>query len=457
MTVLTIEPVGEAAPVQTAPAARIPWTLLACSWLLMFVCFSLPGRGGQLSIDSMDAISLLKLFTRIGAFCVFCFMLVRNWQPKKSGAVLKLLAPLALFVAWGVLSVLWSPLRGVSLGQVSGLVVLLLMAANIAMMWEGPPDTCRMLGGLSCALFSISCLLVFLHYAFPEYGSLSRAGWGVVHPTGAGSIAGMGLVLLVASRLLWGWKWSRWLLVPGVVTHVWLLCLANNRTSEVLAAGLVAGLFCLFADRGLLFSLVVAGCVAAAAYLGADPGQRLAEHHVSEVVDHLNRGQKGDISEFSGRSEMWEAVWNSHQQSPWIGHGYFVSSADGEIRVWGVWGNWTAHNMYLQILVSTGMVGMVLFAAGVAYPAVSLLCSTTTPHARRLTRFAAAIGIWYLVWGVFNTTIVGPLESGSVVFFAVLGLVVGATVSAAVRGRSMRTSQLSSSNPWYSAPDCRSQ
>jgi O-antigen ligase len=449
MTALAIEPVGEAAPVQTGSAAKIPWTLLTCSWVLMLACFSLPGRGDQLSVDSLDAVALLKVATRIGAFCVFCWLFVRNWRPEKSTAVLRLLAPLGLFIGWSLLSVLWSPLKTVSLGQVSGLVVLFLLAANTGVIWEGPADTRRMLGGLSCMLFLISCLLVFLYYALPEYGALSRAGWGVVHPTAAGSIAGIGLVLLVASRLLWGWKWSRWLLLPGVVAHVWLLYLANNRTSEVLAAGLVAGLFCLFAHRGLLLSLVVAGCVAAAAYLGADPGQRLAEHHVSEVVDHLSRGQKGNISELSGRSEMWEAVWNSYQQSPWIGHGYFVSSAGGEIYVWGIWGNWTAHNVFLQILVSTGLLGMVLFAAGIAYPSASLLRSATTPHARRLIRFAAAIGIWYLAWGMFNTTIVGPLESGSVVFFAVLGLVVGATASAAVRGESMRTSQLSSSNPRF--------
>ena len=75
---------------------------------------------------------------------------------------------------------------------------------------------------------------------------------------------------------------------------------------------------------------------------------------------------------------------------------------------------------------------MVLFAAAVAYPSVSFLRSATTPHARRLSCFTAAIGFWYLVWGVFNTTIVGPLGADSVLFFVVLGLVVGARVSAAV-------------------------
>jgi len=454
MTALTIEPVGEAAPVQAAPAAKIPGTLLACSWALMFVCFSLPGREGQLSLDSLDAVSLLKVAIRIGAFCALSWLFVRNWRPAKSVAVLKLLAPLALFVGWSLLSVLWSPLKTVSLGQVSGLVVLFLLAASTGVIWEGPADTRRMVGALSCGLLLLSCLLVLLRYVFPEYGTLSRTtGWGVMHPTAAGCIAGMGLVLLVASRLLWGWKWSRLLLLPGIVAHVWLLYLAANRTSVILAAGLVAGLFCFLANRKLFLGLVVSGCVAAAAYLPIDPGGRGAQHLVSKAMDHVYRGQKGNLRELSGRREMWEAVWDSYQQSPWIGHGYFVSSADGEIRVWGVWGNWTAHNMYLQILVSTGIVGMVLFAAGVAYPSVSFLRSAKTPHARRLTRFATAIGIWYLVWGMFNTTIVGPLGADSVLFFGVLGLVVGATASAAVRGESMRTSQFSSSNPWYSALD----
>jgi hypothetical protein len=48
-------------------------------------------------------------------------------------------------------------------------------------------------------------------------------------------------------------------------------------------------------------------------------------------------------------------------------------------------------------------------------------------------RFAVACGLWYLGWGMVNESVAGPMAPESVVFYVVLGLLVGVTTSATVR------------------------
>jgi len=116
-------------------------------------------------------------------------------------------------------------------------------------------------------------------------------------------------------------------------------------------------------------------------------------------------------------------MWGSYRQSPWIGHGYFVSSASGEIYVWYEWANWTAHNVTLQTLVTTGLVGTVLLACGVGFPSFRLLRSRwADPHTGNVFRLVLIVGAWFIVWGLFNASFLGPIEPESVVFFATLGL-----------------------------------
>jgi O-antigen ligase len=430
---LALKPVDDPEPAQTSPASNIPWMLLACCWVLMLVSFSVPGRPDNVSAGTLDTIGLLKLGTRLGAFFFLLFLFVRSWHPERSRVVLKILAPAILFVAWGLLSVTWSPLKSVSLGQLSVWVVAVLLAANIGVLWRGPGDTSRLLGSVSGGLLFFCCFLIFLNYAAPQYGSLSRMGWGILHPTAAASLGGSGLVLLVAARLIWGWRWSRLQLLPGVVAYSWLLLLAQNRTSTVVTTIVVVGLFCLWSNRKLFLGLAVCGCMAAAAMLLVDPGQRSTEQITGQVGEHLSRGQKGRLTELSGRREMWDEIWRSHQKSPWIGHGYFVSSAEGQIYVWYTWGNWTAHNLWLQVLVGTGYVGLAFFIAGLAVPALCLSQNLTTPHTRRMACFAAAMITWYLGWGCFNESISGPMAPEVIVFFVTLGLVTATTASAAMR------------------------
>jgi O-antigen ligase len=126
---------------------------------------------------------------------------------------------------------------------------------------------------------------------------------------------------------------------------------------------------------------------------------------------------------------MWTTVWASFLRSPWIGHGYFVSSETGSIKVWYTWANWTAHNFWLQVLVGTGVVGAAMIAwALFSYAARLLRARGTGVGIQRLIGLGAAVLIWQACWGLTNESFVGPLQAESLVFFTVLGLVTGRLV-----------------------------
>jgi O-antigen ligase len=123
---------------------------------------------------------------------------------------------------------------------------------------------------------------------------------------------------------------------------------------------------------------------------------------------------------------MWTAMWESFLRSPWRGHGYFVSSETGQLKVWYLWSNWTAHNFWLQVLVSTGVIGAALLAWAVIGYAIRLASAGARGiGARRLAFLGAAVLVWQTAWGLTNESFVGPLQPESIVFFEVLGLVAG--------------------------------
>ena len=88
--------------------------------------------------------------------------------------------------------------------------------------------------------------------------------------------------------------------------------------------------------------------------------------------------------------------------------------------VWWEWGNWTAHNWFLQLLVTTGVIGVLLHLAGLA----SLAIHTQRFHRRApaLTTFVVLIAGWFLCWGILNSSYLGPVMPESIVFAVTIGL-----------------------------------
>lgn len=410
--------------------------LIACIWLLMIFTFSAPedwkqGTYGTQAILPPQQIRLLKLAVRLMCAAALSFAVVSMCRKKNTGRLLALYLPALLFLGWILATVYWSPLRAVSLQQGVSFAIAILLAFVVSMVWRRAADTSMLLFHAVAVLLLISSLLLVLSLAFPQYGALTKQASGLFHSTTAGASASLAITLSLASVCAFRWNWSKWLIGPSLVIHGMVLVIAANRFSIVLTL-LFAVLIVLFFLSGrelAMLAIIVAS--AGLSYLLVDPGLRLTDRAVEKIEEYTLQGQtRSQFRTVSGRSEMWKRMWQSYTDSPWIGHGYFVTSETGRIHVWDEWGNWTAHNMYLQVLVSTGVVGVVLFLSAMTAPFLLLFRSCRRRRRvfkrrdYRLPGLLILMGAWFVLWGILNSSIVGPTQPECIVFALIYGIAI---------------------------------
>ncbi|MEM7452766.1 MAG: O-antigen ligase family protein [Planctomycetota bacterium] len=411
--------------------------VIVAIWLLCIFTFSAPedwkaGTYGTDAILPPEQIKLLKLGARLSS----CFALLLGiwslWHRKDSGRVLIYYFPVILFSGWILATIFWSPLKTVSIQQAVSFAISICLAMLVSLIWKSEATISRILFHIVVVLALISVGLICLALAFPQYGVLTKESSGLFHSTTAGATASLGTILTISIVCNYGWNWSKFIVGPAVVAHLAVLILAGNRFSiilTVLFGALVIGLLLEVAGKAVLLTVIGGTCLI---YLLVDPGLTLTGDAVDKVEEYARQGQStSQLKTVSGREEMWSKMWISFQDSPVIGHGYFVTSETGRIHVWDEWGNWTAHSMYLQVLVSTGIVGMVLFLLAMLTPFAVLLTRITKVgrRARKSMTLLLIMGCWFAFWGILNSSVVGPTQPESVVF----GVLYGAAIASVSR------------------------
>lgn len=423
---------NDASAASHTTGANISWHVIAVVWALVIFTFNMPDREDGAMV--LDLVSTLKAATRASSLGLLLMLLWLQWRPTCGRLLVQCLLPLGCFAAWGVLSTVWSPLQGVTVGQIASLIVLLLLTVNIALAWRSEACTSRLFFHLSAVLLFLNSLMLLSMVALGEGSSVARSEDSFIHATMAGSSASVGFLVLLGARLVWGWQWSRLLFLPGMAVHGCLLYLAHSRTAVGATLLTAALIYIVFVNRHAIWACLFAACTLAGLYLVLDPGMDLADSVMSTGSKYVQRDEHASLSSLSGREEMWAEMWKSFQESPWVGHGYFVSSASGELLVWGDYGNWTAHNLILQSLVTTGVIGTLMFVWGLGRPARVLLATMAMDQRhKQLALYLLVASSWFVVWGLTNESILGPLQPECVVFFSMLGLGVGSAVSAVAK------------------------
>ncbi len=431
---------------------------------LSLISFSLPGRDLD-ATGGFDIIALLKAVARLGAvawFGTICFLAVRDRifshatrdqhqasrhpATRRRAVLFPILLPFWAFALWAMVTVSWSSLQKVSFGQWLGLLSLMLIAQTVAMRTDfraSPKESDSYASGkrlhwLSVvkwlnATLAIYCLIVtIVHVCAPSLSGLNRellrAGHGgLVHPTAAGATSG--LTVLVSAFLLWrADRKKRWPYIASLLIGSVTLLFSESRSSLSMTTLVVMTfVFALSTMRVRAATMIGGGCICLL-ILVCDPGLNLAGQSVSRATDYVQRGQSvQQLKDVSGRTEMWAAVWKQYQKAKVLGHGYFLSSETGKLYVWRRYDNHEAHNLALQLLVSTGFIGACLFGMGILGIAWSWLRGL--PDAMRSAdervQFCflfLALGMWFTGWCQGCTSLIGPIRPESVLFFVVLGL-----------------------------------
>ena len=417
-----------------------PWTQRAkslaaplfCLWMLSLLTFSMPGRESPEGAAALDPIGLAKVGARGLTLALLAYVLLRQLGTTAQRAVGYTLFPLALYVCWAFFSAAWSPLKTVSIGQAGGLAAQVMLAAAIGILWSTERDTSRILKHLSLILLTISSVILASDFIDHDLSGLNREvtdaavteSTGLFHPTAAGSTAALGLVIIIVARLLWNWPWTRLLLAPALVIHTWILLLAASRMALGMTVVVIGLAICALMDRRVLGTITFFVCAAALAYLIVDPRMEFADESLGLTSRYLSRGESAEsLTSLTGRTELWDAMWKSFQDSPILGHGYFVTSKTGAIDVWGGPENRTAHNVLLQVLVTTGLVGLFLVLWGFGRIGLQLLRTWyRDDRHHRLIGLLALMALWYFGWGLLSESFFGTVAPESTVFYTMLGL-----------------------------------
>ncbi|QDT06672.1 O-Antigen ligase [Rubripirellula lacrimiformis] len=398
-------------------------------WLLAAMAFTMPTTSQATHWEPLDSAKLLILAWACfgGAWLIIS---AGSWTALRRS--IDPLMPFYAFLVWTLVSVIWSPLRSVTIAQSGSLVAMLFYATLVAIVSADNKRALSILKHLNWVLL-ISNAVVLVAYAIsPEVSGLDRGrihtgGDGLIHPTAAGATASLGLLLPVLCQRIGRIPWASRLILPSLVVHGSVLLLSNSRTAIGMAIVTIgAVLFWYSSNRGRAMTLLAAAMIAVL-MLAMDPGFKLISATADVGTQYVSRGQSGDqIRGMSGRAELWTAIWQEYEKAMLVGHGYFVTSETGSLYVWHQTHNYTAHNLLLQILVSTGAIGLMIFLFALCHLFFAMLpLRSGSTFQRRIFAIVAVVAVWFLGWAQLGVSFMGPIRPESVVFFTLAGIGIG--------------------------------
>ncbi len=399
---------------------------MIAAWAALAFVFSLPDRDEPLTVGGLDLLGLGKVVSRVGGLVFLVAVNLMMVHQMKIRVVVFYMAGFIAFFCWSVATITWSALPAVSAGQLMSLAVLMMLGATIARVVESDHGVRMLLFHLSLLLVIRATVMVLCYVAMGA-DAVSREHNSFFHSTDAAETASIGIVVLATSMMGFPTLLTRTLFYPGMIVFGMLFMIAQNRLTMIITPPVFLLIFLMNGNRqglvklGFLCSLIVP------AVMLADPGLEVFSKLVGSTEQYAMRsGDDNTLTTFSGRTELWEAIWQEYLKSPIMGLGYFVTSTTGELDVWFVPRNYTAHNQLFQVLATTGMIGLVLFFSGLAIPFRLVMSKLFLKDSRgRAARSVAVIFIWLALWGLLNSSFSGPLGTSSIAFWIIVGLAVG--------------------------------
>ncbi len=313
-----------------------------------------------------------------------------------------------LVFAWALLSILWSDVKDIAVHRIFGtllVAVLTLLAASL------PP---RRIVGILLMLTGTIMTINYLGVIFAPGRALDHEGmWKGMHMHK--NIAGyFGAI----SALLWLFmghvRKNRWLLIGGVAWGLFLWFTHSRTSLMIFLAMLPLGM--LFSrglksgfDRRIFLlllwfgGLVIPLFICVAFTLGTD-------YFGDKIFSFI------DLT-LTGRTEIWQFVWKSIVQSPFLGTGYGSFWAIGDrspalLHASEFVAQYTeAHNGYLDILVSLGAIGLILTVSALVQPYHALFTYRIS-QTDTATREVMLCALLLLTFGIFHNMFESTLLQG---------------------------------------------
>ena len=394
--------------------------LLLLCWLLAEISFSQPGRSAALDVGGLDALALAKLAIRLIAIAAFSVIILRTHTLPRATVMLYRCTPLLIFAAWTVTTCLWSGLKTVSLGHALECVMLALLTIVAGIVCWTEHDLEIVLCNVVLMTLALMLAMLVINADLIATG-LRPAKY--MQPNNMAGVAACGLITLLASRLLWGWRWTHKLLWPAGLIFATAIITARSRSVLIVTSVAVLPLLWSLGRKTIPVVVVAVMGLVAAGW----PYSQTVSNLPQSVESYLMRGQTmEDAYTVSGRTEVWDIAIKSFLESPLFGHGYYLMTSTGTMYVWGAQRWQTAHNIYLHVLSGTGLIGFFLLAWALFFvlsPLARYLKART--RVRKVALFVFLLVAWYLALGFFELSFGGPIDPEVVLFFLILGIAAG--------------------------------
>jgi O-antigen ligase len=323
---------------------------------------------------------------------------------------------ISLFIFWAVLSSIWSPnpvltiAKSAELWCITLAAVLFVTLASRGGMTSGKLETTLALSmvGVICALlvFNIFVWGVPLPTTgdaslpldlISEEASLERPRLILAyqHPLLTGDLLSLTAICLFVSSLPKLWKG---ILIAGVLALLWLTNARGPTGGLLVAMGALAFLKLRKNDvRAIVLILIVSIGLAVALFF---------QDRLPAAIGSL---MSDDVPTLNSRTELWAKSLSHVVAQPLLGTGYYASRyllvKDFE------WGG-HAHNSFLEVQLTTGVIGLLMLGAFVLYAFKEIL---TTRNALLL-----GVTLYCLIQGTLNPLLFYPGLAMFVITIAVL-------------------------------------
>lgn len=370
---------------QTGLRNKLPRTLVALPVLLLLVRISLFAKG---HVDTDFGYIDSEAMIEIGLVGVTILLLLRD---AATGAVLRTVtrAPvrwLLLYYVLATLSAAWSLMpsytlfRGIEvLSQFLGIFVILAHARSFA--------------AREFTFLAVGAMAIVL-----EIGGTARliGGIGSIAAIHNDSYSNVGLMLFVyclAEHPGCEPARRRTLFWFGFIGLMAIVVGTSATTNVAAVLGILVAAILSAWRTGLRPVTIVAICLLLFLGLSAVLAR-------DSLIAWLMPGKTAEqIQTFTGRRELWEELSGPMHESPLLGHGFVASTRFGDLKVAN------AHNVLLQAMMDTGLVGTGILA--VALIALGMSCiqrlNQRSPGSAGLAAAFAAlvpVNVTFPVWGV---------------------------------------------------------
>ena len=373
----------ESAAASTLRAAE---ALFAALGLFLFsgalVPLLLAESGVSLSPDEGNVV-LRSIYTSIYAGSIF--LVLARWRATLLVAARSI--PTMALVGLAILSVAWSAAPDLTLRRSFALLGTTAFGVLLASRY----DTRALLRLLAFTLGVAAVMSVAFSVGLPSYGldKGDHAGaWRGIYPqkNGLGQTMVLATVVFILLRPLLAGR-ARLLAAGMAVLTTALVLLSTSKTALTALLALLV-LSWLYRTLRLHFTIAVPLLIAVV-LVGSGAALWLVGNSETVLV------ALGKDPTLTGRTPMWDAITASIAARPWLGYGYSAfwmgwrgpSASVIEVIEWNTP---HAHNGYLDVCLQVGLVGFVLFLAGLlaALPrAIAALRATATTE-----------GIWPIVF-----------------------------------------------------------